>query len=127
MITFFVQGHPVPCARPRFSQGRVYIPSKTRTWQNTVAWAAKAHRPDELMSGSLYMQLNFHFKKPKSIKKDVYYCIGKSDIDNYAKSVMDALHNIFYKNDNQIVRLHCIKVYGNPGVEITVGKTNNLV
>ena len=66
------------------------------------------------------MRLVFCFKKPKSVKDNIHYCIGKSDVDNYAKSVMDALSDIIYKNDNQIVRLTCSKIYGDPGVHILV-------
>lgn len=123
MITFFVQGHPVAWQRAGRSGFRSYTPRKTMIWQTTIAWAAKPHRPKELMIGPLKMELLFFFDRPKSIKKEVFFAIGKSDIDNYAKSVMDALHNIFYKNDNQIVAIEAVKSYGNqgnPGVSISV-------
>lgn len=122
MITFFVKGKPVPCARPRLSYGRVFIPAETRKWQTRIAWESKLHRPKKLFTGPLFMSVIFYFKKPKSIKDDICFAIGRSDVDNFAKSVMDALHNQFYKNDNQVCILISGKTYGPPGVEITVGE-----
>ncbi len=126
MITFFVQGHPVAWQRAGRCGNRSFTPKKTATWKTTIAWAAKLHRPRELMEGPLAMELVFHFKRPKNVKKDVHHCIGRSDVDNFAKSVMDALHDIFYKNDNQIVLLKASKDYGDPGVVITVGEIDEL-
>ncbi len=120
MITFFVQGHPVAWQRAGRFGNRSFTPKETLVWKTTIAWAAKAHRPKELMTGPLGMSLSFYFKKPKSIKHKSNYCIGRSDVDNYTKSVMDALHDIFYKNDNQIVYLNACKFYGEPGVNIVV-------
>lgn len=75
------------------------------------------------------MVLVFMFDRPKSKNKDLY-CIGRSDVDNYCKSVMDALHDQFYKNDNQIVSLSAVKLYvgptNKPGVKITVGEIKDL-
>ena len=123
MITFTVQGTSVPWQRVGRSRFGAYVPKETRAWKTQIAWESKLHRPDKPFEGPLFMMLIFSFKKPKSHKNDLY-CIGRSDIDNYCKSVMDALHDQFYKNDNQIVSLSAVKVYGPPGVQISVGKAD---
>jgi len=120
MITFFVQGHPVPWQRAGRHGYQTFTPRSTRVWQTTIAWAAKLHRPKKLFIGPLSMCLCFYFERPQSIDKEIIYCIGRSDVDNYAKSVMDALHHIFYNNDNQVVDLTATKFYGDPGVNIVV-------
>ena len=121
MITFFVQGKPAPWQRVSWQGKRSFVPRETAAWKTTIAWASKLHRPNETFKCPLFMMLIFSFERPKS-RKDDFFCIGKSDVDNYCKSVMDALHGQFYDNDNLVVALYAFKIYGTPGVEITVGE-----
>lgn len=45
----------------------------------------------------------------------------KPDIDNYYKSISDALTGVLWEDDNQIVEIHVVKWYSdNPNVEIEV-------
>ena len=47
--------------------------------------------------------------------------IKKPDIDNLAKSLLDGMNGVVFKDDSQIVSLHCTKVYASePGVDIMV-------
>ena len=47
--------------------------------------------------------------------------IKKTDIDNLAKSLLDGMNGVVFKDDSQIVSLHCTKVYASePGVDIMV-------
>jgi Holliday junction resolvase RusA-like endonuclease len=73
----------------------------------------------------LYMRLPI----PKSYtKKRTEDCltglekpIKKPDIDNLAKSLLDGMNGVVFKDDSQIVSLHCTKVYASePGVDIMV-------
>lgn len=59
----------------------------------------------------------YHFKsksfilKPNSPKKYATKMMGKGDIDNLAKFVLDSLNGIVYVDDKQIVSLSCSKIY----------------
>ena len=47
--------------------------------------------------------------------------IKKPDIDNVAKCFLDAMNEIVYKDDTQVLTLHITKVYGTVGmVEVMV-------
>ena len=47
--------------------------------------------------------------------------IKKPDIDNIAKCFLDAMNEIVYKDDTQVLTLHMTKVYGTIGmVEVMV-------
>lgn len=121
MIEFFIPGIPVPKARPRVVGRKAFTPKATSDWEKTIFWIAKQYRPMMPATGPLMMILEFQIPPIASKPKD-FWCIGRSDIDNYCKCVMDALHGDFYLNDNQIVFLSASKVYDQKaGVKIRIG------
>ena len=70
------------------------------------------------------MHLQFRLLRPTSLPKRVTEHIKKPDISNLVKAVEDALRNIFYRDDSQIVLLIAKKVYAlTPGVRIRVMET----
>ena len=93
-MDFFVAGKPVAKARPRVGKHGTYTPANTREWEELVAWSAKAK-----MGATEPMQerLRVHL---------VFFGASKiSDLDNLAKSVLDAMNGLVYKDDSQIDRL----------------------
>jgi Holliday junction resolvase RusA-like endonuclease len=77
----------------------------------------------------LKMSLVFSMPIPVSYsKKRTQACLDrfekytkKPDIDNLAKTIMDALNGICYDDDSQIVRLIVDKVYSNePRVSVVI-------
>ena len=46
--------------------------------------------------------------------------VGKPDLDNYIKAIMDAGNGILWADDSQVCELHSIKAYGSPRIEVTV-------
>lgn len=114
-VKFTIKGNPVPKGRPRVvMKGRypvTYTPEKTRIWEEYVQVSSLPYKPIEFMEGPLRMKLRFIFVKPKSAKRE--YPNIKPDIDNLAKSIMDALEGVFYKNDSQVVDEVLSKRYGN--------------
>lgn len=116
---------PQPKGRPRFriTAGRVftYTPKKTEQYENDVI---RLYR--ELTGGymfpkkqPLHVALIFGMPIPKSTPKKLKekmlsgdeYHVKKPDIDNLAKSVLDALNGIAYPDDSQITSLNLKKVY----------------
>ena len=135
VITFKVDGIPVPKARPRFTKVgnfvQTYTPKKTADWEETVRWTAKgAMGPTDLLETPLSLALYFRLPTPKSWSKKRTEAeisgsgpIVKPDFDNLAKAVCDALNGVIYKDDSQIVSAHIRKVYSAvPGVDVFVSE-----
>lgn len=111
MIDLFIEMKNTPKERARVTRSRTYTPSKTVVAQYVIGFEIKEYmiKNDRKMSkSSLEMSLIFFYKKPTS-KKPVH--ISRHDVDNLAKTVMDALQGICYFNDNQIVNLSVVKRY----------------
>ena len=63
---------------------------------------------------ALKVRIDFYIAPPKSKNKKRIYPVTRPDLDNYIKTVLDALNNRVYADDSQIVELHATKAYGNP-------------
>lgn len=101
---------PVSKERPRFSKVngivRVRTSTKTRSFERTIAALARkqltACKPFEKL---IVANVDFHFKRPKHTKLST----PKKDIDNLMKSLFDALNEVAYLDDTQIVEVHARK------------------
>ena len=132
-VTLHLDINPVPKGRPRFSKiggfVRSYTPKKTSDYEAQVKAIAQSAMTREPLETPLAAFLYFRLPIPKSYtKKRVAACLScserpikKPDLDNLAKSVLDALNGVVYLDDAQLVSLHVTKVYSNnPGVDIMV-------
>ena len=124
MISFFVPGTPVPQGRPRaFRVGNsigMFDPKKSKEWKKTVAQVAGL-QPGRFQNGALKMTLRFNLPFPKSMKiiswSPAPRHTKRGDLDNYCKSVCDALNEVCYKDDSQICELVAVKRYVEPNME----------
>lgn len=115
--SFIVKGQPVPKGRPRLGKNRTYTPKATKVYQQVVALVARQHIKRMYLS-PVFLHLKFY----REIQKG-----KKPDVDNLAKSVMDALEGIAYKNDDLIRKLYIEVDYirDNPRVEIFITPISN--
>jgi Holliday junction resolvase RusA-like endonuclease len=132
MVTFRVDGTPVPKGRPRFARrGKfvsTYTDKTTLQYEDLIADGAKrAMGMSEPFEVPLEVFFYFSMPIPKSYsKKRTEACLSglerpmKKDLDNLIKSVSDGMNKIVYKDDGQIVSLHATKVYGDPYVEVLI-------
>lgn len=134
IVTFEVDGTPVPKGRPRFARrGKfvsTYSPKTTVDYESKVSEAAKqAMGSSEPLKTPIAAYIYITLPIPASYtKKRTADCLKgferptkKSDIDNYCKAVFDGMNGIVYVDDSQIVSLHSTKVYGTIGmVEVLV-------
>ena len=134
MVTFMVEGTPVPKGRPRFARrGKfvsTYSPKTTVDYETKVSDAAKlAMGVSEPLETPVSAYIYITLPCPSSYsKKRTQACLSgqerptkKSDIDNYCKSVFDGMNGIVFADDSQVVSLHATKVYGTVGmVEVMV-------
>jgi Holliday junction resolvase RusA-like endonuclease len=107
----------------------MYDPKKSSDFKNYVRLVAADYRPDKLLEGPILVTVKVYKKIPKNFskKKKAAAEAGqlrpttKPDVDNYAKSIKDALKNVIWKDDSQVVDLHISKWYSEtPRVEVTI-------
>ena len=94
MIEFFVEGKPIPKARPRVGVHGTYTPATTKAWVVSIAWTEMSILSGDGPSSSP-LALSLHF----------WGAHGSADLDNLTKAVMDALNGIVYEDDKQIKSL----------------------
>jgi Holliday junction resolvase RusA-like endonuclease len=134
MLTYMVEGNPIGKGRPKFARRgnfvSTYTPTKTRDYETVIKEAAKkAMGSNELLETPVTVAIYITVPIPQSYsKKRSEACLNgsekpikKPDIDNIAKCFLDAMNDIVYKDDTQVLTLHITKVYGTVGmVEVMV-------
>jgi Holliday junction resolvase RusA-like endonuclease len=116
MIELRLPVNPVPCPRPRMTRsGRTYYPRKYNKFKKEVAtvlpgclFDAGLHRK---LEGPLLVKVALLVQRPKQTK--LRY--PSPDIDNYCKSVLDALNGYAWTDDTQVVELEATKSWNDPG------------
>jgi len=122
VITFTVQGEPVPQPRPRVSTrggfARAYVPAKhpVHAYRQKIAdEATKAglepqNEPVEVIVEAVFVRPKSHMTK-KGVKPTAPK-LPRPDVDNIAKAVLDSLQDVM--GDDTNVRLLTVgKAYGN--------------
>lgn len=122
-LVFSLAGDPRGKGRPRTSVrggfARVYTDAATRKYEASIKHiAALEMRGRAPFEGPLSVSLRFRLSPPKSMSKrqraavlagDEAY-LGRVDLDNCAKAVLDAMNGVAFLDDVQIVRLFLTKV-----------------
>lgn len=126
-IYFKVYGDPIGKGRPRFSRHggyvRTYTPLKTVFYEDHVAHFAKQAMVDmKPFDGPVEVKLLAVKEIPKSYPKkkrqlalDNLIIPFKPDVDNIAKSVLDAMEGICYETDVMVNKLSIEKRFGELG------------
>ena len=121
-MDFIVDGKPQGKQRPRFSRisKTVYTPNKTAKYEKQIAKAYTDSGGRYIPKGC-YVSVTVHafFPVPKSYsKKRREDCLErvlrpdkKPDMDNILKVVLDALNEVAYEDDKQVVELIGRKYY----------------
>ena len=117
---FEVPGKVVGKERPRVNMytGRVYTPGKTKDYEFLVQQYFKMKYPRyEMLEGRLSINIIAYLKIPKSTSKakveemleNKISPTKKPDVDNIAKSILDAMNNFVFKDDNQVSKINVEK------------------
>ena len=134
MLQFKIDGIPVGKGRPRFARMgnlvRTYNEKKTTDYEDIVRFhTLTAMGSTDPLETPVAVYLYFKLPIPQSYsKKRTEACLSglerplkKPDLDNMAKSVLDGMNGVAFRDDCQIVSLHCTKTYAaEPGVDILV-------
>ena len=133
-VMFSVEGTPIGKGRPKFARRgnfvSTYTPTKTRDYEAIIAQAAKeamatAEPLKTPVAAYIYITVpipqSYSKKRTEACLKDIERPTKKPDIDNVAKCFLDAMNDVVYKDDTQVLTLHVTKVYGSVGmVEVMV-------
>jgi Holliday junction resolvase RusA-like endonuclease len=116
---FEVIGTPIAKGRPRLGRWGTYTPERTANYENLVKISYLNQCNYKFVDKPLKMEIWAYFeptKTEKKSKKKYASLIGqayikKPDLDNIAKSICDALNDVAYEDDSQIVVLIIHKLY----------------
>lgn len=122
-LLFRVNGQPQGKGRPRSTKGgRHYTPAKTRQYEAEIRAAAmkaaqlqgwlKSDEPLRVHIGAWFaVPKSWSKKKREAAMAGNLYPTGKPDADNIAKAACDALNEIAYHDDSQVVECIIRKRY----------------
>lgn len=132
-VRFTILGEPKGKGRPRFCRntGHAITPKDTVNYETLVHMeyveqCQEVRFPDDAM---LDMRIKAFYSIPKSKSKKVKALMldgtirptKKPDMDNVVKIIADALNQVAYRDDTQIVDCQCRKFYSeNPRVEVSI-------
>ena len=122
MYEFEVEGKIIGKERPRVNMntGMVYTPNKTKDYEFLIQQSFKLYNPKfSIMEGRIAIEIiafmsipknTSKIKKEQMIKNEISPT-KKPDIDNIAKSILDALNKFAFKDDNQVCKFMIQKKY----------------
>ena len=130
IVTFIVEGEPTGKGRHRTTKkGLNYTPRETVIYENWVKSVYINRVGEKILKGPIKAHIEAYYTIPKGksknakvqMQKGIIRPIKKPDCDNVAKAILDALNNIAYKDDAQVVELSVSKYYADMGfIKITL-------
>lgn len=124
-IRFTVYGHAVPKKRARvvgFNRKKkepdekvkvhAFTPNETVEWESSIFGQSLASKPPRPYDGAIALGFVIYRRVPKSKSKkfkaaalagDIYPVSARDDVDNFLKSLKDALNGIYWLDDGQVV------------------------
>lgn len=123
MITFTIPGPPVPWERAGRRGAAYFTKPRTAEYKQKIAHAARGAKVEKIEKPGV-VQVSLHFRLPRPKRGKYRHPIDRRDVDNLAKSVLDALNGIAWSDDGQVCILTVRKSYDDePGIEITIHQT----
>lgn len=123
-IAFMIPGTPVGKGRPKFARRgafvTTYTPEKTASYENLVKLAAaEAMRGRAIIDGAVAVTIalfvtppaSWSQKKQRAALEHVTMPTSKPDVDNVIKGIFDAMNDIVFRDDKQVVDLSVKKRY----------------
>jgi Holliday junction resolvase RusA-like endonuclease len=112
--------NPVPASRPRVTRWSTFYPKKYTQFREDMGVLLSEHTQcpfKELIECHIELLIEMPKSWPKKKKESLEgkYCNNNSDLDNYAKAILDAMNTIVYDDDKQIVKLSISKRWGKDG------------
>lgn len=109
-MTFRIDVVPVPKGRPRSTRsGVVFTPKRTRDNEKLIKALLRDQVQELPTDAAIKVSVFFYMPKPKRCVRK--YPSIHPDIDNMAKTLLDASNDILWVDDRQIVDLFLVKRY----------------
>ena len=119
---FDVDGKIIGKERPRVNTntGFIYTPNKTKDYEFYIEQCFKVKYPNfEQIEGRVSVEIIAYWAIPKSTSKKTkeqtlkgeISPTKKPDVDNIAKSILDAMNNFVFKDDTQVTKISITKLY----------------
>lgn len=123
MISLTLPIAPVAWQRVnRGAYGQAYVPNETRAFKRQAAVLARRSYSGPPLDVPLRLAVRFVLKPPKRVRWKLPAV--KPDLDNFLKSVKDALEGVVWVNDSRLCEITMCKVYDwtgqGPRIELTV-------
>lgn len=128
-----VYGRPQGKGRPRYTVrgGRVmaYTPASTKAYEEKIrqAWMEQDGRCFGTLPLALILRAYYptpskaHKSEREAMLAGHVPVVGKVDLDNLLKAVMDSLQGVAYDNDCQITYISATRAYSdNPRIEVDI-------
>lgn len=128
-VRFWVDGKPIPKARPRVVLGRrvwAYTPRETTAWEEAVRLEAHKALGGAVIDRNVPLRVRLLFYLPMPRRPRWALPLGRPDLDNLQKAVLDGLHP--YVDDAQVVEVVAQKRWAEgekEGVEVVVEEWSN--
>lgn len=116
---FIVDGQIKPKQRPVVTRYKTFTPKQTLDSEKLIRATFLKEYKNIIPNNSGYgVIIKIYVKEPKKAK---YFYPAKFDIDNVAKTVLDALNGVIWIDDSQVIQLWVLKTYAEESyVEITI-------
>lgn len=122
VINFIVHGTPRPKGSARGfvamkagQKPRAIVTSDNKglkAWETAIRFAAQAHAGEALMMGAVELRIDFYLQRPKSVsEKKRPFMTTAPDCSKLVRGFEDALNEVIWKDDAQVVRIIASKHY----------------
>jgi Holliday junction resolvase RusA-like endonuclease len=129
-LTIHIPGKAVAQSRPRFARRGLGVATYDapasrdyKSWVRDCAIRTMNKQAGEIIPRDvpLHIMLTVCVARPKSIPKARLLPVVKPDLDNFLKTIQDALEGIVYQADQQIVSVRAVKKYADAdAVEVRI-------
>ena len=119
-VELIIYTEPVAKARARVvvnnGKAHSFTPVMTTLAESAIRWAILQEYKDIPFPAGMPLKLVavFYRQRPKSLSKAEKLPVKKPDLDNYLKTLCDAMNGFLVHDDSQIVHIETRKYYGEP-------------
>jgi Holliday junction resolvase RusA-like endonuclease len=124
-----ILGDPVAKGRPKLTSfgghARAYTPAKTRMAEDHIRSQIANQLPKGFVPFAcpIWITIGIYKSKPKHAKKTDIYPSRRPDLDNYIKTVLDAMNMVVFQDDALICSIKAQKDYDAiPRIEIEINE-----
>jgi Holliday junction resolvase RusA-like endonuclease len=109
-VTLYFEVPPVAKQRARVARGWAYTPKKTADFELSVKLLAQSQWKRPQWGGPISVSITFVLPRPKARRKELWVSV-RPDLDNYVKSILDALNGVVWEDDGQVCEMYATKRY----------------